>query len=93
MGLPSSLINFCYKHIYKEISKYKRDFSGGHKCKSTIRCDIGTTQCNNRTMRKKLREPLNVTKDLSNVMLVLPNVTMKPSNMRKKIRESPNVTK
>ena len=44
-------------------------------------------------MRKKLREPLNVTKDLSNVMLVLPNVTMKPSNVRKKIREPPNVTK
>ena len=47
MGLPSSSINFCYKHIYKEISKYKRDFSCGHKCKSTIRCDIGTTQCDN----------------------------------------------
>ena len=26
-------------------------------------------------------------KVLSNVMLVLPNVTMKPSNVRKKIRE------
>ena len=47
VGLPFSSINFCYKHIYKEISKYKRDFSGGHKCKSTIRCDIGTTQCDN----------------------------------------------
>ena len=32
---------------------------------------------------KKIREPLNVTKVLSNVMLVLPNLTMKPSNVRK----------
>ena len=29
----------------------------------------------------------------SNKMLVLPNVTMEPSNVRKKIREAPNVTK
>ena len=29
----------------------------------------------------------------SNVILVLPNVTMEPSNVRKKIRESLNVTK
>ena len=30
---------------------------------------------------KKLREPLNVTKDLPNVMLVLLNVIMEPSNV------------
>ena len=29
----------------------------------------------------------------SNKMLVLPNVTMEPSNVRRKIREPPNVTK
>ena len=29
----------------------------------------------------------------SNVILVLPNVTMEPSNVTKKIREPPNVTK
>ena len=34
-----------------------------------------------------------MTKVLSNVMLVLPNVTMKPSNVRKKIRKPSNVTK
>ena len=44
-------------------------------------------------MRKKKKESLNVTKVLSNAMLVLPNVTMESSNVRKKIREPPNVTK
>ena len=37
--------------------------------------------------------PQNVTKVLSNVMLELYNVRMKPSNVRKKIRKPPNVTK
>ena len=36
---------------------------------------------------------MNVTKVHIDVMLVLPNMTMKPSNMRKKIKEPPNVTK
>ena len=35
-------------------------------------------------MRKKVREPLNVTKELSHVMLKLHNVTMEQSNVRKK---------
>ena len=34
-----------------------------------------------------------MTKVLSNVILILPNVTMEPSNVRKKKREPPNVTK
>ena len=42
--------------------------------------------------KKKIREPLNVTKVLSNVMLELHNVRMKPLNVRK-IREPPNVIK
>ena len=33
---------------------------------------------------KKIKEPPNVTKVRSNVMLKLPNVMMKPSNVRKK---------
>ena len=41
-------------------------------------------------MRKKIREPLNVTKVQSYVMLVLSNVTIK---CEKKIKEPPNVTK
>ena len=41
---------------------------------------------------KRVREPPNVIKELSYVMLELHNVRMKPSNMRKKkIREPPNV--
>ena len=50
---------------------------------------------------RKKKKPLNVTKILPNLMLVLLNVTIKPSNVKKKkkkkkkkkLRESPNVTK
>ena len=35
-------------------------------------------------VKKKVREPPNMTKELSHVMLELHNVRMKPSNMRKK---------
>ena len=44
-------------------------------------------------LRKKKREPSNVTKVQSHVMLVLHNVRIVPSNVRKKIREPLNVTK
>ena len=44
-------------------------------------------------VRNKIKEPPNVTKELSHVMLELRNVRMKPSNVRKKIREPSNVTK
>ena len=44
-------------------------------------------------VRKKIREPLNMTKELSNVMLELHNMKMEPSYVRKKIREPPNVIK
>ena len=40
----------------------------------------------------KIKEPLYVTKELSNVILKLHNVIMEPSNVRKK-RELPNVRK
>ena len=35
-------------------------------------------------VRKKIREPSNVTKELSHVMLELHNVKIEPSNVRKK---------
>ena len=35
-------------------------------------------------VRKKVKEPPNVSKELSHVMLKLHNVRMKPSNVRKK---------
>ena len=44
-------------------------------------------------VRKKIREPKNVTKEQSHVMLKLHNMRTKPSNVRKKIKESPKVTK
>ena len=47
-----------------------------------IKCEKkskGTTKC-----EKKVREPPNVRKELSHVMLELHNVMMKPSNVRKK---------
>ena len=50
-----------------------------------VRSDVGTAQCNNGTIKceKKKRVLLNVTKVQSNVMLVLPNVTMEPLNVIK----------
>ena len=50
-------------------------------------CDVGTTQCGDETFKcekKKIREPTNVKKELSYVMLKLHNVIMKPLNVRKK---------
>ena len=44
-------------------------------------------------MRKKIREPPNVRKELSHVMLKLHNMRMEPLNVRKKVRKPPNVTK
>ena len=43
------------------------------------------------SVRKKVRERPNVTKELSYVMLELHNVRMKSSNVRKKVMEPPNV--
>ena len=84
-GIAIFILIFCYKHIYKEISKLKSDFSGGPKCKSTVRYDIGTTQCDDGTVKcEEKKKTLNVTKVLSNVMLVLSNVIMEPIDVRKK---------
>ena len=38
-------------------------------------------------VRNKIREPLNMTKELSYVMLELHNVRIKSSNVRKKVKE------
>ena len=43
--------------------------------------------------KKRVREPPNVTKELSHVMLELHNMRMRLSNVRKKIREPLNVRK
>ena len=54
--------------------------------KRTITCNVGTEQYENEIVKceKQIREPHNVTKELTYVMLELHNVKMKPSNMRKK---------
>ena len=39
-------------------------------------------------VRKKIREPPNVTKELSHVMLELHNMRMEPSNVRKKSKKT-----
>ena len=65
------------------------------KGKGTTQCDkrifirdVGTAQCKDGTVKcekKKVREPSNVRKKLSHVMLELHNVRMEPSNVRKKL--------
>ena len=51
--------------------------------KNRVRCDVGIAQCDNRTIKfeKKIKEPLYVTKELSNLILELHNVIMEPSNL------------
>ena len=49
-----------------------------------VTCNVGTAQCDDRIVKceeNKIKVPPR--KVWSNVMLVLPNVTMKPSNVRK----------
>ena len=54
----------------------------------TVTCDVRTVQCEDWIVKcekkKKVRKPLNVTKELSYVMLKSHNVRMKPSSVRKK---------
>ena len=54
--------------------------------KRTVTCDVGTAQYENGSVKyeKKVREPPNVTKKLTYMILELHNVRIKLSNMRKK---------
>ena len=54
--------------------------------KKTVTCEVGTAQCGDEIVKceKKVREPPNVTKELSYVMLEMHNMRMKPSNVKKK---------
>ena len=57
------------------------------KCaKRTVTCDVRTAQYEDETIEceKKVREPPNVRKELSHVILELHNVRIEPSNVRKK---------
>ena len=60
---------------------------GTTKCKKRIvTYDVGAAQCDDETVKceKKVKEPPNVTKELSYVMLKSHNVRMKPLNVKKK---------
>ena len=72
------------------------------KCKGTTKCekrtviyDVGVAQCEDGIVKweKNVKDPPNVTKELSHVMLESHNVRMKPSNVRKKVRGPPTVKK
>ena len=54
--------------------------------KRTVTCAVRVAQYEDETVKckKKVSEPPNVRKELSNMMLELHNVRMKPSNVRKK---------
>ena len=68
-------------------SNVRKKNKGITECdKSTVIYDVDTIQCENGIIKyeKKIKVPLNVRKIRSNVMLVLPNVTIEPSNVRKK---------
>ena len=54
--------------------------------KKTVTCDVGIAQCEDEIVKceKKVREPPNVRKELSYVMLKSHNVRMEPSNVRKR---------
>ena len=53
--------------------------------KSTIICDVGIVPCENDTLKykKKIKLQPNVRKVRSDMMLILPNVTIEPSFVRK----------
>ena len=65
--------------------KCEKKNKGTTKCdKSIVICDVGTTQYEDGTIKyeEKIREPPNVTKVQSHVMLILHNVRMVSSNVR-----------
>ena len=68
----------------------KKKSKGTTKCekkkKKTVTCDVGTAKYEDGIGKceKKVREPPNVTKELSYVMLEPHNMRMKSSNVRKK---------
>ena len=54
--------------------------------KKTVTCDVGTAQCKDGTVKyeKKVREPPNVRKELSYMILELHTVKIELLNVRKK---------
>ena len=54
--------------------------------KRTVTCDVGVAQYEDETVKceKKVREPPNVRKEVSHMMLELHNVMMEPLSVRKR---------
>ena len=70
-----------------EIVKCEKKSKGTVKCeKRTVTCDIRIAQCEDGTIKceKKVKEPPNVTIELSYVMLEPHNIRIESSNVRKK---------
>ena len=65
----------------KGTTKCEKKNKGTTKCeKRTIKSDVETAQCKDGTVKceKKTREPPNVTKELTHVMLELQNMRIEP---------------
>ena len=68
-------------------SNVRKKSKGTTKCdKRTVTCGVGTAQYEDETVKceKKVREPPNVRKELSYVMLESYNARMEPSSVRKR---------
>ena len=72
-----------------KLSNVRKKSKRTTKCeKRTVTCDVEIAECEDRTVKckKKVKEPLNVTKELSYVMLKPHIVRMRSLNVRKKVR-------
>ena len=69
------------------VPSYVRKTKRNHQMwQNIVTCDIGTAQCKDGTIKceKKIKEPPNVIKVQSHVILVLRNMRMVSLNVRKK---------
>ena len=74
-------------NVRMELSNVRKKSKGTTKCeKKIVTYDVGTAQFEDETVNceKKVREPPNVRKELSHVILELHNVRMELSIVRKK---------
>ena len=66
----------------------RKKSKGTTKCeKKIITCNVGTAQCDDgiaKCEKKRVREPPNVRKQLSHVILELHNMKMEPLSVRNK---------
>ena len=74
-------------HVILEPHNVRKKNKGIIKCeKKAVTCDVRTAQCEDEIVKceKKVREPPNMRKQLSHVMLELHNMKMEPSSVRNK---------